>query len=188
MKIVVDINSVYGRGCMGGTYSSNDEMVMEIEDEDVADILMRELEANDGRLDMYDIENLIDDGEDELEDLHEELWDALVRSEVAFWLERGERHGDSMCSWREKDMEDGYFVPKMSFEEFIASKDVDTEDEDYDEEEWEYEYFDHLQDEYADWVDTLDVYEQADRYGLDVDVVITGIKGEYEISLPSDSE
>lgn len=187
MKIIVKMNSFYGCDCSGCGYGSGYEMEMDVEDEALANILAREIEAHDGCLKMEDVKALIAGGVTELDALHDKLWDEVVQMDVDYWLEQGDDGCGTIEEWEETDLESGRYKPEISFEDFLDEEGVDTEAEDFDKDDWEYEYHNYIMEDYRNWVANLDDREKAERYGLDLNVVIMECNGEYEIVLPDNS-
>ena len=69
-----------------------------------------------------------------------------------------------------EDIEDGLFIPSLSFEQYL--KDTYEEDDEYDDDDARNEYYEAISDEYMKWVDALRPTDRADRYGLEFDAPI----------------
>lgn len=183
MKFKIDISSDYGCDCMGCGYGSEDSFYKEINDE-TGKILKHEIEVHGGCLDMDDVQALIDAGHTELQNLHDTIWDSIVKMDIEYWFEQCDDGCTDFYTRMEEDIEAGLFTPKMTFEEYLENNDIDIDYEDYDEDEARDEYMQELVDnEYMTWVSDLDVYERADRWGLDINVVRDSCQGTYSISI-----
>ena len=69
-----------------------------------------------------------------------------------------------------EDIEDGLFIPSLSFEQYL--KDTYEEDDEYDDDDARNEYYEAISDEYVKWVDTLNPIQRANRYGLESDATL----------------
>ena len=197
-KIKVELNASYGCDCMGCGYGS--EEIVEIE------INEQELEAlkkiGEGEITCEAVMKAIENGETELQSLHEKIEEKFYNMVEEYWLYEAynECLEESLSEAMENDLSEGIFTPSISIEEFIEA--VKNEEIDFD--GLEFGYFEDIEDnydlededdaqsiyssyilnEYYDWVcgNGHDHEFVAARVGVDLDACRDG-EVEYKITL-----
>ena len=171
-NITVYIDTFYGYGCNGCSYSSQGSEQLQVEDP-IADVL-RELlanvpEVNDkvGKkcIDRDCICQAMTEGHEELLPLYENLLQLGREQMAAYWILEADNDclDETLQPSFFQDIEDGLYTPEISLEEFGE----DREDEYY------YEY----KDGYLAWVESHfdeDCDFVAERKGVDVDDIFQG--------------
>lgn len=107
----------------------------------------------------------------------EELLSAIAKSmkehEIEVWIEESiGSQIEVVMEAMQNDIDAGIFVPETTFEEFCETykEENGIDDDDFDEEDAEDEYQNYLfEEEYRLWLADLDLYEQAERTGVDTD-------------------
>lgn len=164
-RVEVEISTDYGFAHYGGEMADENESSVEISDA-LADYLRPMLE--DG-LDMLAIEELYSELKEnnpalakELSKLESDIRTLCSDMVMEYCLEEDRDYydDDNLEEYRQKDMEEGRFVPVFADKEafYEAHKD---EYEDADEAEDDYECA--VQDEYMEWVEQLELHERAER-------------------------
>ena len=196
-KIKVELNASFGCDCMGCGYGS--EEIVEIE------INEQELEAlkkiGEGEITCEAVMKAIENGETELQSLHEKLEEKFYYMVEEYWL----YEADNEClheSLRESfnaDVKSGIYPP-VSFEDFIEwfeTGDIDSSEKlsffgdledmylDGDEEDLREKYDEYIYSKYYEWVCEHDHEFVAERVGLDLDACRDD-EVDYTIILPND--
>jgi hypothetical protein len=176
----VYMETEYGYSCRGSSHSKEGEDNIEVSDE-VLDSLFALMEAkrptnkDEFGLDYYDIDNAIEAGRTELQQLHEELVDRFYYMDEEYWLFEADNEciDESLEPYFYQDVEDGLYEPQT--------------DEDYDPESgYEPDSFEACSGNYLDWVNSHrdDHYFVAERVGVDLAAcrdddpyyIVTGVK------------
>ena len=176
----VHMEASYGFSCWGGAHGTEGDGEISVSKQ-VLDTLLALMEAKEPMsesefgLDYNDIDNAIEAGHTELQQLHEELVDRFYYMDEEYWLFEADNEciDESLEPYFYQDVEDGLYEPET--------------DEDYDPESgYEPDSFEACRDNYLEWVNSHrdDHYFVADRVGVDLSAcreddpyyIITGIK------------
>ena len=171
VKVKLEVS--YGYDCTGCGYGSEDTIEIEVS-ENVLGIL-RNIDASE--IPCEKVMEALEEGNSELEDLHDEIEDAFYNMIEEYWLFEAynECLSESLSSAMERDIESGEYTP-VSFDEFVAELESGelglTEFklgrfDDF----WELEdkYSNYLLNCYYNWVCEHDHEFIAERVGLDLD-------------------
>ena len=171
VKVKLEVS--YGYDCTGCGYGSEDTIGIEVS-ENVLGIL-RNIDASE--IPCEKVMEALEEGNSELEDLHDEIEDAFYNMIEEYWLFEAynECLSESLSSAMERDIESGEYTP-VSFDEFVAELESGelglTEFklgrfDDF----WELEdkYSNYLLNCYYNWVCEHDHEFIAERVGLDLD-------------------
>ena len=171
VKVKLEVS--YGYDCTGCGYGSEDTIEIEV-NEDILNIL-RNIDASE--IPCEKVMEVLDGGNSELEDLHDEIEEAFYNMIEEYWLFEAynECLSESLSSAMEGDIESGEYTP-VSFDEFVdelESGELGLTDfklgrfDDF----WELEdkYSNYLLNSYYNWVCEHDHEFIAERVGLDLD-------------------
>ena len=172
-SVKVKLEVSYGYDCTGCGYGSEDTIEIEVS-ENVLGILQN-IDASE--IPCEKVMEALEEGNSELEDLHDEIEDAFYNMIEEYWLFEAynECLSESLSSAMERDIESGEYTP-VSFDEFVAELESGelglTEFklgrfDDF----WELEdkYSNYLLNCYYNWVCEHDHEFIAERVGLDLD-------------------
>ena len=171
VKVKLEVS--YGYDCTGCGYGSEDTIEIEVS-ENVLGIL-RNIDASE--IHCEKVMEALEEGNSELEDLHDEIEDAFYNMIEEYWLFEAynECLSESLSSAMERDIESGEYTP-VSFDEFVAELESGelglTEFKlGHFDDFWELEdkYSNYLLNCYYNWVCEHDHEFIAERVGLDLD-------------------
>ena len=171
VKVKLEVS--YGYDCTGCGYGSEDTIEIEVS-ENVLGIL-RNIDASE--IPCEKVMEALEEGNSELEDLHDEIEDAFYNMIEEYWLFEAynECLSESLSSAMERDIESGEYTP-VSFDEFVAELESGelglTEFKlGHFDDFWELEdkYSNYLLNCYYNWVCEHDHEFIAERVGLDLD-------------------
>jgi len=187
-QINFELNSFYGYGCSGCSYSSEEKSQISIEDN--AAQTLRQMMTDKG-ISEEEVLSAIEAGHTELQPVHDKLHDLALDMDARYWLFEADNECLDECleQYFDQDIEDGLYEPSISMEEYERKSAEDAEkedDEDFDEEtSWSFlSYFDVCRDEYLEWVNSHDddYWFIAERVGLDLALVYEDSEATYTIT------
>lgn len=178
-KVSVDISAFYGYGCGGCSYSSGQSNQFEVSDQVAS--LLTQMRTNKGEdIDQDDIEQALQNGLVELQDLYDAIENEHHDMVVRYWLFEADNDciDESLEPYFWQDIENGLYEPEQSMEELInAYREEHPDEEDF----WNWNdkktqrniYYDELCQHYLNWVNshTDDYWFIAERVGVELDVV-----------------
>lgn len=184
-KIKVELNASYGCDCMGCGYGSEETIEIEVNEQELE--ALRKLGSEE--ISCEAVVEAIQNGETELQLLHEKIEDKFYYMVEEYWLYEADNECLEEClsEAMENDMSEEIFTPSISVEEFIEA--VKNEEIDFDglefgdfydiEDNYDLEdeddaqsvYNSYILNEYYDWVreNGHDHAFIAERVGLDLD-------------------
>jgi len=167
-KINVSTFVSFGYECTGRSHDSSQSATYEISDHCWGVLRNEELNKGD-ELDLEDIQRLADKDSDVASFL-DDIERTTNEMKIEFWLERCPDQSN-LYEHLAEDIESKAFVPSVSYDDYKSDymKDNGITPEDYEEDDLKEEYYDEIFEEYIGWVDGLDLYERAEKYGLDID-------------------
>lgn len=184
-KIKVELNASYGCDCMGCGYGSEETVEIEVNEQELESLKKIE----EGEVTCEAVMKAIENGETELQSLHEKIEEKFYNMVEEYWLYEAynECLEESLSEAMENDLNEEIFTPSISVEEFIEA--VKNEEIDFD--GLEFGYFEDIEDnydlededdvqsvyssyilnEYYDWVRGNDHDHEfiAERVGVDLD-------------------
>ena len=184
-KINVKLQAFYGFSC--GGFGHGSEETLEVEVNEIELEALQKLGTEE--ISCEAVVEAIENGETELQSLHERLEEEFYYMVEEYWLFEADNEclNESLAESLEKDLSEGIYTHPVSFDEFVEqlktgeieleNKDLDylkefaLEDEyDFeDEEDLQYKYRSYLGDKYYDWICEHDHEFIAERVGLDID-------------------
>ena len=184
-KINVKLQAFYGFSCGGFGHGSEETLEVEVNEIEVE--ALQKLGTEE--ISCEAVVEAIENGETELQSLHERLEEEFYYMVEEYWLFEADNEciNESLEESLEKDLSEGIYTHPVSFDEFVEqlktgeieleNKDLDylkefaLEDEyDFeDEEDLQYKYRSYLWDKYYDWICEHDHEFIAERVGLDID-------------------
>ena len=186
-KINVKLQAFYGFSC--GGFGHGSEETLEVEVNEIELEALQKLGTEE--ISCEAVVEAIENGETELQSLHERLEEEFYYMVEEYWLFKADNEciNESLEESLEKDLSEGIYTHPVSFDEFVEqlktgeieleNKDLDylkefgLEDEyEYDfedEEDLQYKYRSYLGDKYYDWICEHDHEFIAERVGLDID-------------------
>ena len=184
-KINVKLQAFYGFSC--GGFGHGSEETLEVEVNEIELEALQKLGTEE--ISCEAVVEAIENGETELQSLHERLEEEFYYMVEEYWLFEADNEciNESLAESLEKDLSEGIYTHPVSFDEFVEqlktgeieleNKDLDylkefaLEDEyDFeDEEDLQYKYRSYLWDKYYDWICEHDHEFIAERVGLDID-------------------
>ena len=184
-KINVKLQAFYGFSCGGFGHGSEENLEVEVNEKELEALLKLGTEE----ISCEAVVEAIENGETELQSLHERLEEEFYYMVEVYWLFEADNEciNESLAESLEKDLSEGFYTHPVSFDEFVEqlktgeieleNKDLDylkefgLEDEyDFeDEEDLQYKYRSYLWDKYYDWICEHDHEFIAERVGLDID-------------------
>lgn len=184
-KIKVELNASYGCDCMGCGYGGEETIEIEVNEQELE--ALRKLGSEE--ISCEAVVEAIQNGETELQSLHEKIEDKFYYMVEEYWLYEADNECLEEClsEAMENDMSEEIFTPSISVEEFIEA--VKNEEIDFDslefgdfydiEDNYDLEdeddaqsvYNSYILNEYYDWVreNGHDHAFIAERVGLDLD-------------------
>lgn len=184
-KINVKLQAFYGFSCGGFGHGSEEILEVEVNEKELEALLKLGTEE----ISCEAVVEAIENGETELQSLHERLEEEFYYMVEEYWLFEADNEciNESLAESLEKDLSEGIYTHPVSFDEFVEqlktgeieleNKDLDylkefaLEDEyDFeDEEDLQYKYRSYLGDKYYDWICEHNHEFIAERVGLDID-------------------
>ena len=158
-KIKVELSASYGCNCMGCGYGSEETVEIEINEQELESLKKIE----EGEVTREAVMKAIENGETELQSLHEKIEEKFYNMVEEYWLYEAynECLEESLSEAMENDLNEELFTPSISVEEFIEA--VKNEEIDFD--GLEFGYFEDIEDNY-DLEDEDDVQSVYSSYIL----------------------
>ena len=174
-QISFELDSFYGYGCNGCSYSSEDSGQMQVDDTVAATLLQLKaaLPADAKGISKDAIEDAIDDGHTELQAMHDALMEKAKDMDVRYWLFEADNEciDVSLEEFFYDDVANGLYTP-------VPDNDYDPADG------YEPDEFGACRNNYLEWVNSHedDYWFIADRIGLDLAAVYENSEATYIIT------
>ena len=174
-QISFELDSFYGYGCCGCSYSSEDSGQMQVDDAVAATLLQLKaaLPADAKGISKDAIEDAIDEGHTELQAMHDTLMEKAKDMDARYWLFEADNEciDESLEEFFYDDVEAGLYEP--------VPDDIYDHDRGY-----EPNSFEACRHNYLEWVNSHDddYWFIADRVGLDLAAVYENSEATYIIT------